>query len=241
MLQNELNKILNKYGLKLFGKCRKHADLSNIDLSDVDLSYVDLPNVDLSYADLSYADLNKADLSNADLSYADLSYADLSNANLSYANLYNADLSNANLKGADLRGADLRGANLINTNLRGANLKDIKINYMTLGYNIACPEEGEFIGYKKANGCLVKLLILEDSKRYSDTTMKCRCDKAKVLDIEDIVTGEKINSVRSDYDEDFIYTTGEIVKADNFDDNRWHECTTGIHFFVNRENAINYF
>ena len=240
MLQNELNKILNKYGLKLFGKCRKHADLSNIDLSDVDLSYVYLPNADLSYADLSYADLNKADLSNADLSYVDLSYADLSNANLSYANLYNADLSNANLKGADLRGVDLRGANLINTNLRGANLKDIKINYMTLGYNIACPEEGEFIGYKKANGCLVKLLILEDSKRYSDTTMKCRCDKAKVLDIEDIITGEKINSVRSDYDEDFIYTTGEIVKADNFDDNRWHEYTTGIHFFMNKENAINF-
>ena len=94
---------------------------------------------------------------------------------------------------------------------------------MTMGYNIACPEEGEFIGYKKANGYLVKLLILEDSKRYSDTTMKCRCDKAKVLDIEDIITGEKINSVASDYDSDFIYTVGEIVKADNFDDNRHHK------------------
>ena len=64
---------------------------------------------------------------------------------------------------------------------------------------------------------------------------------AKVLDITDIKTGRKINKIRSDYDENFIYTVGEIVKADNFDDDRWREYTTGIHFFMNKENAINYF
>ena len=111
---------------------------------------------------------------------------------------------------------------------------------MTEGYNIACPEEGSFIGYKKANGCLIKLLILEDSKRSSATTIKCRCDKAKVLDIINIKTGEKISSVASGYDEDFIYTVGEIVRVNNFDNDRWNEYTTGIHFFMNKENAINF-
>ena len=176
---------------------------------------------------------------------ADLSYFDLSNADLSYFDLSNADLSDTNLRGANLRGADLRyadlrGADLRYANLRGANLIDIKTNMHTIGYNLACPEEGSFVGYKKANGCLVKLLILEDAKRSSATSSKCRCDKAKVLDIENIKTGLKVMEVSSNYDSKFIYRVGEIIKVDNFDDNRWNECAPGIHFFMNRKNAINY-
>ena len=176
---------------------------------------------------------------------ADLSYFDLSNADLSYFDLSNADLSDTNLRGADLRGADLRyadlrGADLRYANLRGANLIDIKTNMHTIGYNLACPEEGSFVGYKKAGKCIVKLLILEDAKRSSATTAKCRCDKAKVLDIENAYTGEKIKAIKSDYNSEFIYKLGEIVTVDNFDDDRWNECSTGIHFFMNRDNAINY-
>ena len=131
---------------------------------------------------------------------------------------------------ADLRGADLSGADLIG----------IKTNIYTIGYNLACPEKGSFVAYKKANGCIVELLILEDSKRSSATTMKCRCDKAKVLEIKDIDTGEKVEEVYSDYDPKFIYKVGKIVSVDNFDNNRWNECASGIHFFMNRGNAINY-
>ena len=71
--------------------------------------------------------------------------------------------------GANLRYADLRGADLRYANLRGANLIDIKTNMHTIGYNLACPEEGSFVGYKKAGKCIVKLLILEDAKRSSAT------------------------------------------------------------------------
>ena len=177
--------------------------------------------------------IRKGEIKN--LSCADLSCVDLTGADLSCANLIGANLAGADLRGADLRYADLRGVDL-----RNANLRDIKTNYLTMGYNMACPEEGSFIAYKKVNYCLVKLLILEDSKRSSATTAKCRCDKAKVLDIEDIDTFEKINSVSSEFDKDVIYTVGEIVKVDDFDEDRWNECSTGIHFFMNRENAINY-
>ena len=86
---------------------------------------------------------------------------------------------------------------------------------------------------------MVKLLILDDAKRSSATTYKCRCDKAKVLDIENAYTGEKIEETKSDYDPKFIYRVGEIVTVEDFDDNRWNECTTCIHFFVNKENAPN--
>ena len=177
----------------------------------------------------------RADLSNADLRCANLRCVDLRYTNLRYTNLSNADLSFANLSYSNLRYTNLRCADL-----SSANLKDIKTNIHTIGYHLACPETGSFIGYKKANGCLIELLILEDSKRSSATSAKCRCDKAKVLDIENIETEKKVNKVNSNYDSNFIYRVGEIVSVDNFDNNRWNECTTGIHFFINKENAINY-
>ena len=208
--KEELNKILREHELWLKNEGGKRADLSNVDLSN--------------------ANLSNADLSNADLSYADLSYAKLIGADLSYANLENADL----------RYTNLQDANLVRADLRRANLEYVKTNIYTLGYNLACPEEGSFIGYKKANECIVKLLILEDSKRCSATSVKCRCNKAKVLDIENIETGEKVEEIRSNYDSNFIYRVGKIVTVNDFDDNRWNECSTGIHFFMNRENAIKY-
>ena len=176
------------------------------------------------------ANLRGADLRGADLRFTDLRFADLRGTDLRFTDLRFADLINADLRDANLRGADLRYANLNN----------IETNMNTIGYNLACPEKGSFIGYKKANGCIVELLILDDSKRSSATTMKCRCDKAKVLDIEDIETGLKVQVVRSNYDFNFVYKVGEIVSVDNFDNNRWNECSTGIHFFMNKENALNY-
>ena len=186
------------------------------------------------------ADLRYTDLSGADLTDVDLRYANLRGTDLRYANLRYANLSDADLRKADLRCADLRGVNLGSSDLRGVNLRGIKTNIYTIGYSLACPEKGSFIAYKKANGCIIKLLILEDSKRSSATTVKCRCDKAKVLDIENIKTGLKVMEVRSNYDSKFIYRVGEIVSVDNFDDDRWNECAPGIHFFMNKESAINY-
>ena len=258
--REELNEMLVQHELWLNNKGGEQLNLRNVDLRDADLGYADLRDADLGYANLRDANLTNADLRDANLTNADLRYANLTNTNLRGidlgcadlrdADLRNADLRNANLGNADLEYAylkdvnleyaDLSSANLKNANLRNANLKYVKTNHLTIGYHLACPEEGSFIGYKKANGCLVKLLILEDSKRSSATSMKCRCDKAKVLDIIDLMTNEKIDRTKSDYDSGFIYKVGEIVQVDDFDEDRWNECTIGIHFFMNKENAIKY-
>lgn len=242
-------------GIDLRGANLRYTDLRGADLRGADLRYTHLRYANLRGTNLKGADLKYADLSNADLKYANLYDADLSGANLRYTNLYDADLKNTKLKnadlygadlnGADLNGANLSGANLYNIDLRGANLygadlTDIKTNIHTIGYNLACPEEGSFIGYKKAKDCIIKLLILKNSKRSSATTLKCRCDKAKVLDIKKIDTGEKVESISSNYNDDFIYKVGEIVKVDDFDEDRWNECSPGIHFFINKQNAIKY-
>ena len=157
-------------------------------------------------------------------------------ADLSRANLYRANLS-----GADLSGADLSGANLSEAYLSGANLSEANHNEATAFLLSQCPSEGSFIAWKKANGYVVKLRVTENAKRSSATTLKCRCSEAEVLDIQDLEgNSAKIKEVKSNQDSSFVYRVGEIVKVDDFDEDRWNECSTGIHFFITREMAVKY-
>ena len=47
-----------------------------------------------------------------------------------------------------------------------------------------------------------------------------------------------INEIASYYNTDFVYKFGETVIV--HDEGRWNECSTGIHFFVNRQEAVEY-
>lgn len=122
-------------------------------------------------------------------------------------------------------------ADLSDANLRGAK---------SIIYPMACPEKGSFIGWKKCCGDLiVELEICADAKRSSSTGRKCRCDKAKVISIT-APDGSPEDVAQSDYDFNFIYRVGETVSIGNFDDNRWNECAPGIHFFITRQEAVDY-
>ena len=162
-----------------------------------------------------------------------LSNADLRGADLRAADLKGADLRCADLSYSDLRGADLTGAVLTGAVLRGA--KNVPF------IPFVCPDFGSFIGFKKAKDKVVALEIPEDAKRCSATTRKCRCNKAKVLGIYD-VKHNLLNDtmVASNRDKSFLYVVGETVSVDNFDEDRWNECSTGIHFFINFEEAARY-
>ena len=216
--KDELTEILKKHEMWLYGEVGGiRADLSNVDLRRVDLCLADLAMADLSGANLSLADLGMADLSGANLSLADLSRANLYKANLSLA-----DFSRANLYKADLSGADLSEAKNLN-------------------FPIACPERGSFTAFKKAGVYIIELEIPSDALRSSSTTRKCRCSKAKVVSITNLDgTPSDIKSVASGYDSEFIYTVGETVEVPNFDTNRWNECAPGIHFFITRQEAVEY-
>jgi len=137
-------------------------------------------------ANLKDADLGNASLEGADLEDAYLRGAYLKGANLEYANLGNANLEYANLEYANLRGANLRGANLRNAYLEGANLEDADYSEYTSFLAYQCPIEGSFIGWKKCGRYIVKLKICEDADRSSSTSLKCRCSKAEVLEIQNL-------------------------------------------------------
>ena len=180
------------------------------------------------------------------LSYADfhnniLNCIDFANSDLSYTNFSNCELIDSVLTNATLTGADFTKVYLSYTDISYKQLTDIK------GINDQCPKEGSFIGWKKCKFInrnypyIVKLEIPTDAKRSSGTTNKCRCSHAKVLEIQNIDgTKADVTRVFSIYDEFFYYQIGEMIYSDSFDDNFWKECSYGIHFFMNREDAVNY-
>ena len=144
---------------------------------------------------------------------------------------------------ADLSYADLSYADLSSANLRSADLSSAKIEDKLLNkfYPIACPESGAFVAWKKARGKIVKLEVCTDAKRSSAFTRKCRCSAAKVVAIENVDgTDSGLTEIASDYDSDFIYKIGEIVSVPDFDEDRKNECVPGIHFFITRQEAVDW-
>ena len=221
------------------------VNLINADLIEANLIGADLIDANLTSANLIGANLTRADLKGVYLSDADLTRANLTNtcligANLTRAYLTEANLTRANLRETNLTYADLTGANLIRANLRSADLTGVKYNHTTSFFTLQCQEEGSFIGYKKANNKIVKLLITEDAKRSSATSRKCRCSKAKVLSITSLDGKEEYTKVVSNYDSNFVYEVGKVIEVENFDENRWNECAPGIHFFITRDEAVRY-
>ena len=246
--KHKLNFILNKHKMWLLNDPKgERADLHGAYLYEANLMEAYLMEANLMEANLIRANLREADIREANLYKADLMEADLREAflykaTLYKANLYKADLREADLRGADLIGANLRGADLSGANLRGANLRGADLSGAKLDWPLVCQEKGSFIGYKKCrNNLIVELEIPEDAYRCSATSKKCRCSKAKVLSITNLDGSESKSDVAvSKHDSSFVYRIGETVEVTDFDQNRWNECSTGIHFFMNRENAVNY-
>ena len=208
----ELNEILRNH---------KHWILEDVDgWGDM---RADLRGVNFQGASLFTANLRGVNFQGASLFAVDLYGAELCEANLQGVNFQGASLFTANLRGANLCGADLRGAN------------NIPFVPMT------CPDAGTFVAWKKANGCIVKLEIPADARRSSATGRKCRCDKAKVIEIQELDgSPSELTEVASGYDRNFVYRVGEIAEEPQYDENRWKECAPGIHFFINRQEAVDY-
>ena len=237
---------VNLTGANFRGAILNRADLHNTTLNRADLTCALLCDADLSHSMLYKADLQAARLPEANLRYADFEKckaqgADFSGANLSFANLRFINLNAANLRnavlyGANLNGADLTGVKVKETQWYGSNLTQAKHRPFI---PMACPDTGPFVGWKKVDGLIVKLFIPEDARRCSGTTRKCRADKAFVAGIEN-VDGSCANVlyvVNHNY-KATVYEINTLVYPDFFDENRFNECSHGIHFFINRQDAV---
>ena len=252
MTQERLNEILELHEKWLQNELGgKGANLSGLDLSGLDFSGRNLIKATFCNADLFGTNFYKANIYAAEFSGASFVSANLNKVDASYAYFIDSNFTDADMVGANLFKANFSKSKFVRTNIcranfAGANLLAAKFiavlyNEHTAFFALQCPEEGPFIGFKKARHKIIKLLITEDAKRSSATSRKCRCSKAKVLSITEIDGSEsELKSITSDYDETFVYTIGEEVNVPDFDENRWRECSTGIHFFMTRDEAVKY-
>lgn len=247
--QEELNEIIERHQHYLREDCEGWGDMV------ADLSHKDLSGLEFSDADMRLANFAEAVIHAANFNYANLKGASFVEADIRGSDFFLASLDCADFKGADMTGCSFRNATLYAADLRLAKNPP----YVPL----ACPETGSFIGYKQAItevankeksskgrlfilGHLFKIVIVTleipaDAKRSSATSRKCRCDKAKVIDIRSVDGMEQFSEACSViHTPGLTYRIGETVSVDDFDEDRWNECSTGIHFFINRQEAVDY-
>jgi len=224
-----------------------NADLHDVDMRGAILWHATMSNANLCAAALDGADICFANLRNANLHCTCLRGARLRGTHLTDAYMLRANLRGASLLAADFTGADMTGVDLAGADLTLAKLTNVENEDIITARTRILPDEGDIIGWKKARDIdgypvIVKLLIPSDAQRSNGSGRKCRASKAKVLDLQynnggSLEPGAKAYSIHS---ASFTYKVGETVEVEDFDTDRWNECTTGIHLFITRSEAVNY-
>lgn len=267
--QEELDKIIEKHQQRMVsGQSTDLSgmDLRGLNLSNRDLNYMNIRNTDLSGANLSGAYCYKTEISYCDFSDANCSQTNFCEARLDEvtfssslccearfceAQIHRVSFTRANLMGADFYRAEIHDSTFDKAILFGANFSYASnAPYVPM----TCPDEGAFIGWKKCRvnararlgdekillPVIVQLEIPADARRSSAAGRKCRCDKAIVKSITSVDGQHNIEKAYSLRNEDFVYEVGKTITVEDFDENRFRECSTGIHFFMNRQEAVEY-
>ena len=211
-------------------------DLSGCLFEDLDLSGWNLRGINFDKSDFRNVRLNGADLSGCSASNAFFQGSSLRGTILQDAFLHSADFRYCDMTGADISGADIFAAAL-----HGAALRGVTADERTKFYEPRCPMSGAFIGWMVCFGRrIVQLLIPADARRLQGTTYEIRVDKAKVLSIRTEDYSQSFTEAHSYVDENFWYRTGEWVRAESYETDRFTESGGGIHIWMDREAAIAY-
>ena len=226
---------------ELIEAVNRHKGDGLLDMQEITLKNMNLTGANLTRVDFSGVTFENVCLEGVDLSGCKLKNAWFQDSSLHGAILRDADMESCMLRKADMRECDIRGANLYCAVLEKAKLEGIISDEKTQYFRLHCPEKGAFLGYKKC--CfdrIAELLIPGDAKRSSATLNTCRCSRAKVLIIKSVDCSTYYEEAWSLVDEEFVYRRGEWVEVPDFDEDRWNDSTTGIHFWMTREEAIGY-
>lgn len=207
-----------------------------MELWDMDLTDMNLSNMEFLLCSFQNTILNGVSFENSSVENTLFDGCPMRGADFK-----NAFMRTASFRYCDMRECNIEGANLFGAVLEFADLEGIISNEDTQWFRLRCPEEGAFLAYKKCvNDRLVQLLVPADAKRTSATMPSCRCNKAKVLTIKSFDYTESFDEAWSLVDENFVYRVGQWVEVKDFNENRWQDSTTGIHFWLTREEAKAY-
>ena len=142
--------------------------------------------------------------------------------------------------------ADLKGMEQINCELVAALLygQDLFATKNIPFVPLSCPSEGEFVAWKKGEvdgeEVLIRLTIPAEAKRTSSVTRMARSDRAWCDEITSLDGKTKYSKCSSIRDERFIYEVGEMAYSEGFCFNRRTDYAPGIHFFIDKEEALRY-
>ena len=206
-------------------------------IKDADLEGYNLTNITFNLC--SFENCN---LAGADFSGSSISGTLFRECPMNACRFVNTNMTEAIFRDIDLSDSDLSGANLYASVLEDANLDGIIVDENTKWYKQVPPEDGAFIAWKCCSELrVVQLLVPRDARRVSATRETCRCDKAKVLSIKSIDKTISYDWAQSTVDPDFYYERGKWVEPTNgFEPDRWKDSSRGIHFFMEREQCIEY-
>ena len=237
------------------------TDFVGMNLSGVDFSFSCGVDIDFTGSNLSETNFNRSSFYRSSFkrvfirkSY--MPYCKFTDCDFSQSKLIESDFYNCCF--TDCKFTDSEVSSL------SCSFKDARLNNIIDPPHIPmnCPEEGSFIGWKKCvftknkptiignywmttvcgiEPVIVKLLIPDEALRSSGTGFKCRCSKAIVLDIQKVDDPNvKYEYAYSGYDSRIRYYRGETVVPDEFDKDRFNVCSHGIHFFMDRQHAVDY-
>ena len=223
---------------ELRGSTNSVLNLKGVSLTRNELNNIFLNNTNLERAWFVECNLNGAWFDRANCHR--ISFVDCSIKN---ARFYCTNLKYAQFIDCDLSHSAFFGANLFNAVIRRCNLTDIKYNHNTIGLQPA--PEGDLIVYKlllsnlgSHDGTTIwELLIPKEAKRSCGTGRKHRAEFAKVIRCvshPDILEGHSV------FRASCVYRVGKTIYPDSWDDDRWNECSNGIHFFLSRQEAEEY-
>ena len=234
----------------LFELCTiKDTVMRNSDFSNVSIGTTDITNVSFANSVFRNADFRNMHFygDSIDMSCTKLEGASFYHCNFDKTSFIKSNMTDAHFGYSCLGESNLTDAWIRNTHFNNAYIEKAMMPY----FPMVCPDEGEFIAWKACRVSwgnevvIVKLLIPKDAKRSSGTGRKCRADKAKVLEFQSLdgtkLNGKQKSCIVSWWNGRFTYNIGKIVKPEEpFCENRYEECASGIHFFMNREEAVRF-
>ena len=214
-----------------------------------DMRHCVIKGLDLAGRDLTGIDFRRSTFEGCDLHGTDFSGSEMDNIAF-----YDNDLVGMKLCGCKARGCSFRFQDMTDIDLSGANiyssvLEDalnqdkVITDDETKWYKMRCPEEGEaFIAWTCCTDLrVVMMLVPRDAKRCMATMETGRVSKVKVLKITSIDETENYTWAQSTVDPDFYYEVGKWLEpANGFQEDRWKDSSPGIHFFLDRQQCVDY-
>ena len=219
-----------------------YADFYRKDVSGTNFKGANLFSANFREATAMTCNFRETTLNNSNFDKAVADESDFYGASLRMASFFRTKLWKTNFAWADFSNADLLEADFYKSTLCGAGFGQTR----NMPYIPTWLPVESFIGWVKVIGetesYIIKIKILNDSKRVRGVGDICRCNKALVLEIQNI-EGEKLEIEEIEYHDKWgtlVFHVWEVTECEDWYPGRWNDCKAGITFFIDRQSAVLY-